>query len=207
MDAAELREQYPDLVSEIERDAINDYIENERRGVERFTFYRTYWLSALALPKSARADFVMGILDYAFTGREPMLDKAAEAAFISARPNIDNSVDSVLFGKQGGRPRKPHEDDHSHDQEIEQVIDYLNTKAGKKFKPTTGDARRYILARIREGFSVEDFKRVVDNMTAEWGRDDKMRTYLRPSTLFGPKFDSYLNNSPATGGGDYDKYR
>ena len=50
-----------------------------------------------------------------------------------------------------------------------------------------------IKARSNEGFEVEDFKRVIDNKVASWGKDPKMSQYLRPNTLFGTKFEAYLN--------------
>jgi hypothetical protein len=47
---------------------------------------------------------------------------------------------------------------------------------------------------MNEGFTVGDFKKVIDNKTAEW-LDTKMEQYLRPETLFGTKFESYLNQN------------
>jgi len=75
------------------------------------------------------------------------------------------------------------------------VIEYLNQKTGKKFSPTSSAAVRHISARIAEGRTLEDFKRVVDIKVAKWGGDPKMDDYLRPETLFGTKMESYLNES------------
>ena len=74
------------------------------------------------------------------------------------------------------------------------IIDYLNEKAGKKFRPETGATKSLIKARFKDGFTVEDFKRVVDHQSEEWKHDAKYSKYLRPETLFGNKFESYLNN-------------
>ncbi|GET11643.1 hypothetical protein SN811_01430 [Ligilactobacillus agilis] len=84
-----------------------------------------------------------------------------------------------------------------------EIVDYLNQKTGKKFKSTTDKTKRLIKARFNEGFGVADFKQVVDNQTQAWLHDSKMAKYLRPETLFGPKFESYLNARPAKqqGGG------
>jgi uncharacterized phage protein (TIGR02220 family) len=80
----------------------------------------------------------------------------------------------------------------------EQVIDYLNEKAGKRFKAVNGNAAM-IRARIKEGYTLADFKAVIDKRTAKWGNDPKMREYLRPETLFAPKhFESYLNDDTGT---------
>lgn len=73
------------------------------------------------------------------------------------------------------------------------IVDYLNDKTGKRFEDKSEDTRRFIKARIDEGHTVEEFFRVIDNMVAKWKGDPKMDDYLRPSTLFGTKFESYLN--------------
>ncbi|HFI0682466.1 TPA: conserved phage C-terminal domain-containing protein [Streptococcus suis] len=75
------------------------------------------------------------------------------------------------------------------------IVDYLNDKAGTSYRHTTRDTQDKIKARVKEGFEVNDFKKVIDNMVDEWGNDQKMKVYLRPATLFGPKFESYLNRS------------
>jgi len=77
-----------------------------------------------------------------------------------------------------------------------EIVQYLNQKAGKNFKHTTRKTQSLIKARLREGFTVDDFKRVIDNKTREWKHDPKMSKYLRPETLFGTKFESYLNEVP-----------
>lgn len=79
------------------------------------------------------------------------------------------------------------------------VIDYLNSVAGTHYRATSKDTQRHIKARIAEGFTVDDFKRVVDNMWTDW-RGTEWETYLRPSTLFGSKFENYLNRKPQSKG-------
>lgn len=78
-----------------------------------------------------------------------------------------------------------------------EIIDYLNLKAGKKFK-TTDKHKTLIRARWNEGQKLEDFKQVIDNKVhdAENPRDLFDAKYLQPSTLFGTKFDQYLNQVP-----------
>ena len=73
-----------------------------------------------------------------------------------------------------------------------QVINYLNEKANSKFKTTSKDNQKHIKARINEGYSFDDFKKVVDNMCSAW-KNTEFENYLRPSTLFGVKFENYLN--------------
>ena len=73
------------------------------------------------------------------------------------------------------------------------IVSYLNEKAGTKFKHTTAKTKTAIHARLAEGFKVDDFKTVIDKKCAEWIGDEKMEKYLRPETLFGTKFEGYLN--------------
>lgn len=73
------------------------------------------------------------------------------------------------------------------------VIDYLNEKTDSHYKATTPKTKQLVQARLKEGFSVDDFKTVIDKKTATWLKDNKMNKYLRPLTLFGTKFEDYLN--------------
>ena len=75
----------------------------------------------------------------------------------------------------------------------EEIIDYLNQKTGKHFKSSTPKTKSLINARIKEGFTLDDFKKVIDTKCDEWLKDNKMSIYLRPETLFGTKFEGYLN--------------
>ncbi len=74
------------------------------------------------------------------------------------------------------------------------VINYLNTKTGKKYKATTDKTISLINARLNDGFTPEDFKKVIDVKTSQWLKDAKNNQYLRPETLFGNKFEGYLND-------------
>lgn len=79
------------------------------------------------------------------------------------------------------------------------IIDYLNSKAGTHYKAGSKATQQHINARLAEGFTVEDFKRVIDNMCADW-LGGEWEKYLRPSTLFGSKFENYLNRKPQSRG-------
>ena len=76
---------------------------------------------------------------------------------------------------------------------LNEIVDYLNQKANTKYKSTTNKTKTLINARFNEGFTKEDFIKVIDNKTKEWLNDEKMCKFLRPETLFGTKFESYLN--------------
>ena len=73
-----------------------------------------------------------------------------------------------------------------------EVISYLNLKAKKNFKVDTASHQKFIKARLKEGFVLEDFKKVVDIMVAKW-KGTEYEQYLQPQTLFGNKMDNYLN--------------
>lgn len=79
-----------------------------------------------------------------------------------------------------------------------EVIEYLNEKTGRRFKPTTGIYVRAINARTREGYLFDDFKLVIDYKTAEWLGNKKMECHLTPDTLFGTKFDKYTNQAKSS---------
>lgn len=72
--------------------------------------------------------------------------------------------------------------------EEKEIIDYLNFKTGKRYRVAKG-----LKTRFKEGYSIEDAKRVIDIKVAEWGNNEKMKGYLTPETLFSQKFDKYLN--------------
>ena len=75
-----------------------------------------------------------------------------------------------------------------------EVISYLNLKAKKNFKVDTASHHKFIKARLKEGYTLEDFKKVVDIMSAKW-IGTEYEQYLQPQTLFGNKMDNYLNTT------------
>jgi uncharacterized phage protein (TIGR02220 family) len=79
-----------------------------------------------------------------------------------------------------------------HVYQYEEIIEYLNQKAGTSFRSRSTDSRKHIHARLDEGFTLQDFKTVIDKKVADWKGTD-MAKYLRPATLFGSKFEGYLN--------------
>lgn len=74
-----------------------------------------------------------------------------------------------------------------------EIVAALNGALGTSYRPTSKKTRQLIHARWAEGFRFPDFEAVIATMAAAWGDDPKMSAYLRPETLFGPKFESYLN--------------
>lgn len=90
-------------------------------------------------------------------------------------------------------PAQPKEPDST-----EEAIDYLNSRAGTHYKATTANTRKLIKARLKEGFTIEDIKLVIDKKCADWLNNPAMVEYLRPETLFGNKFEGYLNSKAAS---------
>lgn len=82
-----------------------------------------------------------------------------------------------------------------------EIVDYLNQKTGKSFKHSAAGNKKVIKARWNEGYKLDQFKRVVDNKCQDWLNDEKMSQYLRPETLFGNKFDQYLNQRKGNSNG------
>lgn len=80
----------------------------------------------------------------------------------------------------------------------EAIIDHFNSVTGKTYRHTSKQTRALIRARWAEGFTLEDFLRVIDHMNEKWKNDPKMSQYVRPPTLFNGKFESYLQDAPAT---------
>lgn len=78
-----------------------------------------------------------------------------------------------------------------------EIIDYLNNKTNSNYRSDGKKTKDLIKARLNEGFTLDDFKRVIDNKVNSWGNDEKMVKFLRPETLFSNKFESYLNEKVA----------
>ncbi|PNZ27692.1 replication protein [Staphylococcus rostri] len=104
----------------------------------------------------------------------------------STNNNLTNNDSNILSGNPTTYPYKD-------------VIDYLNRQADKQYKSTTKKNRTVIRARTDEGFTLDDFKRVIDNKVSEW-KGSNMEKYLRPETLFGTKFEGYLNQEIQSSG-------
>lgn len=117
-------------------------------------------------------------------------------------------------GEKGGRPKKTNKNqldnlsDNQQDNQlgnqlrnrnineninvIRDIIEYLNSKIGSKYKYNSDYINKHINARLGEGFTLEDFKTVIDKKVKEWSGTG-MAKFLRPETLFGTKFQAYLN--------------
>ena len=93
---------------------------------------------------------------------------------------------------------------------FKKVISYLNKKAGTAYKASSKETKKLIGARMNDGFTEEDFYTVIDNKVEEWGKPPKagakdMRPFIRPSTLFGTKFEAYLNQRRVSNDGEHER--
>lgn len=86
--------------------------------------------------------------------------------------------------------------EYDNDNNILLVVKYLNEKTLKNFSEKSAIAIKNISARLKDGFQVSDFNLVIDTKVKEWVDDQKMCKYLNPETLFGNKFEKYLNEVP-----------
>ena len=104
---------------------------------------------------------------------------------------------------QGCKDKDKDKEQEQYKEEVTKVLEYLNEKHGSKYSLTAESGRKLIRARLNDGYTVTDCKRVIDNKVAEW-TDTEFEKFLRPSTLFRPThFDEYLNakvkpNKPLT---------
>lgn len=79
-----------------------------------------------------------------------------------------------------------------------EIINYLNQKANKNYRATTPATKRLINGRLSDGYTLDDFKRVIDLKVSQWLNDPYWSKFLQPSTLFNPnKFEAYWNEAPA----------
>jgi len=119
-----------------------------------------------------------------------------DLATYTERPRaVDETLTQVRLGKDRlGKDSKDilsgsDEPDHV---PYKEIVDYLNEKTGSKYRSSGSKTKSLIKARTNEGFSLDDFKTVIEKKAKEWS-GTTMEKYLRPETLFGTKFEGYLN--------------
>ena len=109
----------------------------------------------------------------------------------------EEDIDKLSSSEPNSDP-EPEDKQKSQKIPYEKIIDYLNRKTNSHYRPTSKATKRLLKARYNEGFTDADFKTVIDKKCTEWLQDANMAQYLRPETLFGTKFEAYLNQ-PDTG--------
>ena len=158
----------------------------------RMKMDRTKWYS-INYEKLAQLDgsFVVEKSEEAETlwSDEDVLDEA----FICSNGDVEHTSESKAIPKITSEITTKKEKNIKKSEVIAEVIAYLNEKTNSSYKPSVKKNQNVISARLREGFSIEDFKKVIDIKTEEWGEDRKWSKFLRPTTLFGTRFEAYLN--------------
>ncbi|MFW7373933.1 conserved phage C-terminal domain-containing protein [Vagococcus fluvialis] len=125
-------------------------------------------------------------------------NKAYSVGMTVGIPEADHLDTQVRLGKvRLGKDSKDilSSSDEQDDVPYKEIVDYLNLKTSKSYKHSTSKTKSLIKARWNEGFRVDDFKKVIDNKRFEWIGNPDMAKYLRPETLFGTKFEGYLNEN------------
>jgi uncharacterized phage protein (TIGR02220 family) len=108
--------------------------------------------------------------------------------------NIESNLELILKPVKEKKPRQPQVKPKSNDEMIVEIIEYLNECTGKSYKPSSKVAILNINARIKEGYTKDDFIKVISVKSTKW-LGTKFEDYLTPNTLFGNKFESYLNEN------------
>ncbi len=134
------------------------------------------------------------------TAVQPVHQPRANSSSSSSSPS-SSSKDKSTTSFQGSREIQRNLSNHKLSSKLdpipyEEIIGFLNEKTGKNFKANAEESQKLIRARWRTGFRLVDFRKVIENMTVRWGKDPERSQYLRPITLFGTKFESYLNAEP-----------
>ena len=96
--------------------------------------------------------------------------------------NINESYKNNIYSRA--------EPDNASEIPYKEIIEYLNKKADRDYRATSDKTRSLIKARVNEGFTLDDFKTVIDNKVFSWKGKADWDKYLRPQTLFGNKFES-----------------
>lgn len=192
----------------------------EQRGILLTAIYK--YVSGKDLPEmdgitNMAFSFIRTSLDRDAEKYEKKCEARREAGKKGGRPQKANGFSEKAkkangFSEKQTKAKKPdNEYDNENDNDSKNILsgkpaaeypykaitDYLNEKAGKAFLDKSKDTRKHIKARMDEGFTLDDFYKVIDNTVKRWKGDPKMCDYLRPSTLFGTKFESYLNMTDA----------
>lgn len=150
---------------------------------------RTLWY---AFTEKGRSIMQNQAMDYAKSGNG--LRKKEKCTICNNKNTIENTN------------KNTNKVDLSLSETCRKVIGFLNKKTGKVFRATSKKTIKLIKERIKEGYTLEDFFKVIETKAEDWGTDKKMNVYLRPETLFGNKFEGYLNQKTDHGkaGKSYD---
>ena len=170
-------------------------------GKSEFTGSARYLAEWMGCSRSTVMDTLKKLVEKGLlVKRDIYQDGVLNCAYKANLRPCPKSGQEVSETQTGGCPKPGHNniaDIDSYIDNIKNIVEYLNRAAGKKYKPSTKETQQHIKARLAEGYTLEDFQTVIDKMCGKWKGDPKMEDYLRPATLFGTKFESYLNATAA----------
>ena len=124
-----------------------------------------------------------------FNKREKIKEKRKEIGRLGGLKKAENLANSTKTYQNVPKESKEKES------KIKEIVEYLNLKSEKNYKYGTQKTIDCINARLNEGFTVDEFKKVIDIKCTDWLNDEENNLYLRPETLFGNKFEGYLNQN------------
>lgn len=184
--------------------------------IKSFTLYREYYDLITLLSEKEQANVLLAMVKYVFDGEEFTLTDRENKVFINLKRPLDKSKSKSQNANktksnqnQNEIETKSKEDTH-HDVNVyvnnnvledkgygekkpfEEIINYLNQKTNSHYKFNSKTTQTKINARLNEGYKLDDFIAVIDKKYAEW-KGTEFEQYLCPETLFGTKFEKYLN--------------
>ena len=109
-------------------------------------------------------------------------------------PIINETIEDFTDSYEEEREKVPQKEKENNSEMVKEIVEYLNLKTGKNFRDNNKETIKHIKARINDNFTMEDFKKVIDIQCSKWLNNPNYEMYLRPQTLFGTKFESYLNS-------------
>lgn len=115
-------------------------------------------------------------------------------AIITPKEEVIATPKEEVIIKEVKIPRQPKVKPKNNEELVFKVVDFLNECTGKSFKPNSKVAIKNINDRLKDGYILDDFIKVISVKSTKW-LGTKWEDYLTPSTLFGNKFDSYLNEN------------
>lgn len=137
-----------------------------------------------------------------YRAKQKLLSGGEVNSKVNSKANSKANVNSLEEDKEKDKDKEEEKDIDIDMKIYSEIIDYLNSKVNTNYRVSNKKTRVSINARIAEGFTIDDFKKVIDIKSAEW-INTNMQQYLRPETLFGTKFEGYLNQKVTKQVGNY----
>ena len=179
-----------------------------------FTIYKEYYELITLLTEREQQELLLAITKFMFEDVEPTLNDKQTKIFNNLRRPLEKSKKRSKCGSitKSNESQKENENKTHQDvnvivnvndnvdvnvkkislEEIKGIVEYLNIKSNSHYKYSTDKTQTLIKARIKDGFTLDDFKIVIDKKCEEWLGTD-FEKFLRPETLFSNKFEGYLN--------------